>query len=98
MTLLAYGQTYMFLSVCFSDVISLWSDIHECDWYIDLCIYEYLLEASQISGRRKRDISPLDRTKRSLMDFFNVIWSKGAQILEDVTANLSTPSIIIEVS
>ena len=52
-------------------------------------MYEYLLEAlSQHSGRRKKDMSSLKRTKRGLVDFFDAVWSKGTQILQDVTDNL----------
>ena len=79
----------VFICVCSSDVISLWSDIHDCDWYMDLCMYEYLLESlSQNSGRRKRDVIPLERQKRGLLDFFDAVWSKGTQILQDVTDEL----------
>ena len=64
---------------------------------MNLCMYEYLLEASQSSGRRKRDFSQLDRTKRGLVNFFDVIWSQGTQILAAVTPDLITTSIDIEV-
>ena len=79
---MSLGVKILCIPCCFicRDVQCIWTDIHELEWYMNLCLYEYVLARYSTGGA--------PASVGDVVDFFDDVWNSGGDILDDIAEDI----------